>query len=358
MTWKRLVLALVAIAVTAFLASAVQLWSREDRHGAPKGPAADAALRADVYVVEPQAVRDVVRTVGTLVANESVRVVSELSRRMVKVHVEEGTEVKKGGLLFQLDDADLRAQLAELEVRRHLAATTLDRQKTLLGFRKKALSQQAYDQAVAELQATLAQIASLRVTLAKTEIRAPFDGRVGLRHVSEGAWITPDTMLTTLQDTSRIKIDFAIPERYASALSRDQTFRFRVEGGSREFEGRVAAIEPVIDAPTRSLLVRGVSENPSGVLLPGAFASVELTLKEENSGILVPSEAVMPSATGHSVFVLREGRAQLQEVEVGVRTRDAVQVLSGLSFGDTVLTSNLLRLRPDMPVEPARASAP
>jgi membrane fusion protein (multidrug efflux system) len=315
-------------------------------------PAAERSLRAATYVVEPSTVEETVKTVGTLIANESVHVVPELSRRLVAVKVEEGTEVEAGALLFLLDDADLRAQLAELQVQRDLAARTEQRQRALLEFEKKALSQQAYDQAVSELRALDAQIGVLRVTLAKTEIRAPFHARVGLRRVSEGAWVTPETLLTTLQDTSRLKIDFSLPERYAGRVEVGQPFQFSVTGRGETFSGKVVAIEPAIDAASRSVLVRGLAENPSGALVPGAFASVELSLGRGADGILVPAEAVVPSATGHSVYVLRDGRAELQEVQIGLRTRESVEVLRGLAPGDVVITSNLLRLRPGMRVEP------
>jgi len=314
------------------------------------------ALRAEAYVVTPSPVRDVVRTVGTLVANESVDVVPELARRLVAAPVAEGTAVEKGALLFKLDDADLRAQLAELEARRRLAARTEARQRKLLEYDRKALSQQAYDQAVSELEAVEAEIAALRVTLAKTEIRAPFPARVGLRRASEGAWVTPETKLTTLQDTSRIKLDFTIPERYAGGVAVGAPFSFRVAGRGEAFTGRVMAIEPAIDAPTRSLVVRGAYDNPDGTLFPGAFATVELPIEQPGEGILVPAEAIVPSVEGHAVYVLREGRAELQPVEIGVRTPEAVQVLRGLEVGDTVLTSNLLRLRPGVKVEVASAA--
>jgi membrane fusion protein (multidrug efflux system) len=321
------------------------------------GLAAERALRADVYVVAASPVREVVKTVGTLVANESVRVVSELSRRLVAVEVAEGTQVEAGALLFKLDDADLRAQLAELQVQRDLAARTEQRQRELLEYEKKALSQQAYDQARSELRGLDAQIDVLRVTLAKTEIRAPFRARVGLRRVSEGAWVTPETLLTTLQDTSRMKIDFALPERYADRIAVGQPFTFAVAGRGESFAGSVVAVEAAIDAPSRSLLVRGLAENPSGVLFPGAFVSVELPLERAADGILVPAQAIVPSAVGHSVYVLRDGRAELQEVQIGLRTREAVEVLRGLAIGDTVVTTNLLRLRPGARVEPVAADA-
>jgi membrane fusion protein (multidrug efflux system) len=349
---RGVILGLAATAVAAALAATLSpSLSREAPIAtAPRDSQAEV-LRAEAYVVEKGPVRDVVRTVGTLAANESINVVAELARRLVEVHVAEGTEVEKGDLLFKLDDADLRARLAELEVRRLLAARTEERQRELLSYDKKALSQQAYDQALAELRMVEAESASVRVTLAKTEIRAPFGARVGLRRVSEGAWITPDTLLTTLQDTSRIKVDFSLPERYAGTIGIGRSFRFQVAGRSEEFEGHVAAIEPAVDALTRSLLVRGISENPAGVLLPGAFASVEIAVEKEEAGILVPAQAIVPSISGHGVFVLRDGRAALQEVDIGLRTRQSVEIHRGLKVGDVVLISNLLRLRPGAPVE-------
>jgi membrane fusion protein (multidrug efflux system) len=351
----RITAALVAALALAWILRTALAGGAADG-GRPAPGAEPPPLRAELYVVAPSRVRDVVRTGGSLAANESVDVVPELSRRLVAAPVAEGTSVEKGALLFKLDDADLRAQLAELEARRRLAARTEGRQRKLLEYDRKALSQQAYDQAVSELEAVEAEIAALRVTLAKTEIRAPFPARVGLRRASEGAWVTPETKLTTLQDTSRIKVDFTLPERHAGAVSVGQPFRFRIAGRGDSLEGRVLAIEPAIDAGTRSLLVRGVYENPDGALMPGAFATVELPVEQADAGILVPAEAIVPSVSGHAVYVLRDGRAELQPVEIGLRTPDSVQVLQGLAVGDTVVTSNLLRLRPGARVERAEGA--
>lgn len=351
MSRRRLAIA-AAVAAGALALAVAAL--REPSGAAPSAApaAAGPAVRAETWAVRLEPIREEVRTVGSLAANESVDVVAELSRRLVKVDVAEGTEVEQGQRLFQLDDADLRAQLAELEARRTFAARTERRQHELLQFEKKALSQQAYDQAVAYLGEVEAQIAALRVTLAKTEIRAPFHARVGLRRVSEGAWITPATVLTTLQDTSRIKVDFSLPERYAGAVAIGQPFRFQVAGRGADFEGRVIAVEPGIEAATRSVRVRGITENPDGALVPGAFASVELGLAQAGEGILVPAQAVVPSARGHAVWVLEDGHAALREVEIGLRTRDAVEVRRGLAVGEIVLITNLLRLRAGVPVEP------
>lgn len=351
--WRSVLLLVVVISGAAALT-----WLRPapSRETAPAAAPAEV-LRAEAQRVELAPVHDTVRTIGTLAANESVTVVAELSRRLVAVEVSEGTVVEAGDLLFKLDSADLRAQLEELEVRRRLAARTADRQKALLDFDKKALSQQAFDQAQADLQTVEAQIAALRVTLAKTEIRAPFSGRAGLRRVSEGAWLTPETPLITVQDTSRIKIDFTLPERYAGAVFVGQPFEFEITGSGERVAGAVVAIEPAIDAGTRSLLVRGISDNPGDRLMPGAFATVELAVAQPRDGLLVPAQALVPAATGHAVYVLRDGRAALQEVQIGLRTREAVEIRHGLAPGDLVLTSNLLRLRPGAPVEVIAADA-
>jgi membrane fusion protein (multidrug efflux system) len=349
MTRKRVAIAALALGLLV----AWRLFAGGAGRGGPPPGAAEAALRADTYVVTASPVRDVVRTVGTLAANESVELVAELSRRLVSVSVTEGTLVEAGALLFKLDDADLRAELAELEARRRLAASTHQRQKQLLDFDQKALSQQAYEQSMSELESVAAEIDALRVTLAKTELRAPFRARAGLRHVSEGAWVTPETPLIGLQDTSRIKIDFSLPERHAAAVSVGQKFRFSVAARAAPVEGEILAIEPAIDAPTRSLRVRGIVENPDGLLLPGAFVTVEIPVEQQTAGVLVPSQALVPSVSGQAVYVLENGKAALREVEIGLRTSNEVEVRSGLAVGDTVLTSNLLRLRPGVPVEPS-----
>jgi membrane fusion protein, multidrug efflux system len=346
-------LAAVVIAVTVSL---LQSSTRDGKVASAK-KGADAPIRAVGVRVEPSELRTTVEAVGTLVANESVRVVSELSRRLVRVAVAEGVRVEKDALLFELDDSELRARLSELEARRRLAARTVERQRALMKENKKALSAQAFDQSISELDALEAQIEVAAVTLAKTKIRAPFAGTVGLRRVSEGAWVTPETELTTLHDTTRMKIDFAVPERYAGAVAIGRRFRFRVAGQGEPHEGEIAAIPPAIATETRTLLVRGIAENPKGRLIPGAFVSVELPIEEIGGGVAVPAQAVVPSAAGHGVFVFRDGRAELRAVEIGLRTPEAVQVVSGLEAGETVLTTNLLRLASGVPValEPERA---
>ena len=306
-----------------------------------------ATLVAEGYTIAPETVRETVPSLGTLLANESVTVVPESSRRVVSVFFEEGADVKKGDVLVKLDDASLRADLQRLDGRRGLAVATESRQADLL--KRQLVSTQDYDRAHSELTAIQGEIEVVKVQLAQTEIRAPFAGRVGLRRVSEGAYVNTNTVVTTLRDISQLKLDFTLPERYASDVRKGQTFSFKIEGRADVYSGRVVAVEPAIDTATRSLIVRGVVPNPGGRLTPGASASVEFEVRS-GAGILIPARALVPSAKGHSVFLLREGKAVEQPVIIGTRTSDRVQILSGLQKGDVLLTSNLLRLRAGVPV--------
>lgn len=312
---------------------------------------APAALKAEVHVVKREAFQQTVSTVGTLRANETVQVASELSRRLEKIHVTEGGEVAAGELLFKLDDSDLTAELGEIDVRLELARANKKRVDNLVT--RSAISQQEIDVSKSELNLLEAQRKTKAVQILKTEIRAPFAGRVGVRQVSEGALVTPTTPLITLQDVSRIKVDFPLPERYAGEIKSGQKFTFTVAGNARVFEGTVAVIEPAIDATTRSLLVRGVCAEPRG-LLPGGFAEVTLVLDGEASGFMVPSQALVPSPRGQAVYVIADGKARLQTVEIGIRTDDRVQVLRGLTEGEAVAVTNLPRMRPGVEVSVTR----
>ncbi|NUO53458.1 MAG: efflux RND transporter periplasmic adaptor subunit [Polyangiaceae bacterium] len=353
-TLSALGLAGVAIVVAAAVFrfgpdKAVSATALPSASGAASGkPAAEVVLANGVKVKgKPVALKTT--AVGTLVANESVEIASELSRRVVKVYAKDGVRAKKGEVLFKLDDADLAAQLAELSVKKKLAADVEARQKKL---RAEGLSTEAdYERARTDLELVGAQIASLGVTISRTSIRAPFDGRLGLRAVSEGAMVTPQTTLVTLQDDASLKVDFTLPERYGPLVKQGAAFSFRVEGQPDLVEAKVVAVEPQVDSETRSVRVRGLTDNTAGKLMPGSFVNVEFPLSQETGGLLVPTEAVVPSLGGHGVYRLTDGKAELVVVELGVRMPAEVQITRGLAEGDVVLTSNILRLRPGIPVK-------
>lgn len=310
---------------------------------------ASKPVPADGYLVRPARIEEVVPANGTLAPFESVDIVAELPRRLVEIKAEEGTRVKKGDLLFKLDDRDLKAQWDQLKVKRHLAETTEIRLRDLLS--TKAISQQQYDEANNALEAVDAETKVLDVTIDKTEIKAPFDGMLGSRNVSLGAWIEPNRPLITLTALDPLKLNFTLPERYSTSIKPGQEFTFRVPGLADELRGKVDLIEPAIDAASRSLRVRGIVANSDGVLRPGSFVVITMTLANIDNGLMVPTQAVVPSLRGQSVYVVVDGKAQLREVELGVRTADNVQVLRGLSEGETVVITNLLRMRPGATVD-------
>jgi membrane fusion protein (multidrug efflux system) len=317
---------------------------------AAPGPAGSPspALPVDVAIAIPPKLDYAIQATGNLVPAESVEITPEQSRRLSDVLVREGASVRKGDVLFRLDTSDLVPRLTELEAQLEQSRREEDRLASLL--RSQAISQSALDEVATEVRRLRAQILLVKDAMVKAEIRAPFDGRVGLRRVSPGAWLTPGTLMTTLADVSTIKVDFKVPERYASSLPKDAVVRFRVEGVGGWNEARLVAVEPLLDQATRSVVARAVAPNPDSRLQAGAFVNVEVPLARLTEGVMVPSEAIVPSARGLSVFLEQQGKVVSRAVRVGVRTPDAVQVLEGLQPGDRVIASNLLRLRPNLPV--------
>jgi len=347
----RVLVPLTLVCVIALAAVGGWAWQRRATPSPPAAASPSAAgapraaappLAVEVYTVTPEPFEISVPATGSLLARESVQLVSELSRRLVRIRAEEGAKVKKGAVLFELDTADLHAELKRLDVQIRLAKTNAERQKALVA--EGLTTRQQFDASEAELDGLNAQRNALEVTLSKAVIRAPFAGTLGLRHVSEGAWVSPNTVLASLHDTTTLKLDFTLPERYASSVQVGREFRFQVAGHAGSMKGKILAFEPAVDAASRSVLVRGVVENTAENLLPGVFASVELPLRMEEA-FMVPSIAVIPGADARRVFVVRDGLVRAVPVELGARTSDRVQVLSGLASGDRVAVSNLLRLR-------------
>lgn len=344
---KRILIGSVVLVVLAGLA-----WPKLDRADssstAAEAPRAAGPLGATGYVVAPAPLADRVRTTGTLRANEQVDLASEVSGKITSIRFREGSRVSRGDLLVKINDADLVAQRQRILYRIRLAEAQVARQEALLD--KGGISQQEYDQTLNELNVLQADLQLNEAQIAKTEIHAPFDGILGLRHVSEGSFISPQSRIATLQDVSPIKLEFSLPEKYAGQVRAGSTVRFTVSGHTQAYEATVYAVEPRIDENTRTLQVRAASPNDAGTLLPGAFADVELALEEYADALVVPAIAVIPELGGQKVFVVENGHVQERRVQTGIRTPSTVQIVSGLVAGDTVLTSGLQQARPGLPV--------
>jgi membrane fusion protein (multidrug efflux system) len=306
-----------------------------------------AAVKAETFRVRSAPFDETIQTVGTLRANEAVTLVAESSNRLAKVLCAEGTQVEAGAVLFQLDDAELRSELQEIESRLALALANKQRAEELLP--SKAISQLEADVASAEWRVLDAQKQTKLVQIARAKIVAPFAGKLGTRKVSEGAYLTPSLPLIDLQDLSRIKVDISLPERYVPVIKEKQKFTFTVAGQGQVREGEITVIEPVIDPRTRSLFVTGVCTKPEG-LVPGGFADVTIPIAAAASSLMVPTQAIVPSPRGHGVYLIIDGKAQFRDVTIGTRTEQQVQILRGLAEGDVVATTNLNRIRPGVEV--------
>lgn len=320
-----------------------------DRGGGGMG----GALSVEVIVVEPQPLQDIIFTSGTILANEEIEIRSEINGKIEKIYFNEGRKVQRGDMLIKINDDELQAQLLRTSYRKKLAEDREYRQRILL--EKEGISQQDYDVALNELKTFEAEIALIKAQIEKTEIKAPFSGIIGLRYVSEGSYISPTTSIARLQDISRVKVEFSIPERHISMINTGERIKFNIEGSSKSFEGTVYAVEPKIDPTTRTLKMRALCTNTNDEILPGAFARINLTLKEYDDALLVPTESIVPEIGGQKVFVVKDGRAAPVNVETGIRTDKKIQITSGLQPGDSVLTTGLLQVRPGMPLSVAKS---
>lgn len=307
-----------------------------------------APIFVTTEIVLPSALAEIVSSTGTLHAAESVDLQAEVSGKITAIHFTEGAAVRKGQLLVKLNDADLQAR--RLAVSHELALAERREQRIAELLAQGFVIPDDHDEALSTVHVKRAEIALVDAQIAKTEIRAPFDGVAGLRSVSEGALVGATTKIATLQRVDVLKVDFAIPEKYAERVRLGSPIAFTVAGRGEKFTGQVYAYDPEIDEATRTLLIRAVCPNPRGALLPGSFANVELTLQETKDALLVPAEALVPDFDAPYVFVVNGGKAEQRRVTTGVRTDSHVQVLSGLEEGETVVTSGLLQLKPGIEV--------
>lgn len=318
---------------------------------AAQAPATPAApLKVATYVVQPSRLAERVSTTGELKANEEIELRSETSGRLVNLYFREGQEVGAGALLVKINDADLQAELRRAQVQRGLAAQREERVRILVN--EQTVSQQVYDEAAGELKTVDAEIELLEARIEKTEIRAPFAGRIGLRTMSEGSYVTSAMPIATLQDLDPIKLDFAVPEKYSGQIRAGAPLEFSVAGLDKKFRGQVYAVEPKIDSATRSVRLRANAPNPDRLLFPGSFAQIELVLSEQADAIMVPTTALVPGLETTTVFVIEDGKAVSRQIETGQRTASDMQVTRGLTVGDILIVSGLQQIRGGMAVQP------
>ncbi len=306
------------------------------------------ALSAKGHVVSPGTFSDMYATSGSLLPNEEIDILPEIAGRVTGIHFKEGSYVQKGQLLVQLYDNEIRAILQKLKAQKQLQRNTEGRQKALVDI--GGISHQEYETTQTQIQSIDADIALAEAQLRATKIIAPFSGTIGIRNISEGAVVTPSTLIATLQQTNPLKMDFEIPDRYRKNVTAGKEVFFSVNGIKDTLTGKIIAVDPGADNVTRTVRVRATVSNPGDKLVAGSFASVQVPLDSDGDAILIPSQSVIPTTKDKLVAVVRGGKVSLTKVQLGTRTADKVEVLGGLNPGDTILTTGLMQAKDGMDV--------
>ena len=302
------------------------------------------AIIADAMIVSTRSLSADIEIPGTILANETTEIHPEVSGRVVELNVREGTFVSKGSLLAKLYDGDLQAQLRKLDVQLQIAEQTEKRQAELIKI--QGISQQEYDLSLLGVSNLKADIDILKEAVRKTEIRAPFSGKLGLKNISDGAYVTSATIITTISQVNLLKVQFNVPEKYGSQLRTGQSINFTVDGSSKTYSANIIASEVKMDENTRSLAIRGIVNNGDASLIPGVFAKVKIVLGQNEHAIMIPTIVVQPLGRKKLVYLYKGGKSIPADITTGIRDSSSVQVLTGLSVGDTVITTGLLFLRP------------
>lgn len=322
--------------------------SKAESPAARGGGGRNPGMTVSGVIVRPVPLDNVVNSSGTVLASESVDLAAEASGTVQAILFREAQHVKKHDLLVKINDQDLQAQLRKTELQMQLAADQAERQKQL--FETGNTSKEQYDIAVSTHAAMKADIDNLLASIRRREIRAPFDGIVGLRYVSEGSYVSPTTRIASIQKINPLKVDFDVAEKYAGKVHVGDSVRFESDQTSLKFTGRVYAIEPQIEPSTRTVQIRALCDNRAEAIFPGGYVHVELRLRQSGGALMVPTQAIIPVLKGQTVFVRKNGVVVAVAVKTGLRTSSAIQITEGLTAGDTVLTTGILQVRPGMPV--------
>ena len=300
-------------------------------------------------IVTTQDIEDKIFASGTLLAREEVEIRNEVAGRITSILFKEGTKIKKGELLLTLYDDDLIAQQKKLQLQKDVFQKTEERQKDLLSV--NGISQQEYELSQNQLMTMNADLELVNSEISKTRIRAPFNGVIGLKTVSPGAYVAPNTRIATIQSVDSVKLEFTVPERYRSLINDGTEISFTTESSEGVFTGKIYAFEPKIDLQTRSVVVRAICSNKDLKLFPGSFANIEIPLKKISKAILVPTHALIPELKSQKLFISKNGKAEKVSVDTGVRNDSAIQITSGIQEGDTVLITGLMQMKPGIPVK-------
>lgn len=359
---------IIAVVVAVLVLGKIFLFKKPEEKGggAGGGPSSSAAkggekgkdgkdmknsappVGVNVFVVNLENLDNVVTSSGTIYPNEEIELRAEASGRILVLNIKEGSRVAAGQVIAKIKDTDLQAQLKKLNFEVELAKQTEARQKKLLDI--NAISKEEYEITANKINTLNADKELIEANLDKTVLKAPFAGKIGLKNVSQGAYVTPATSLATLVQTNPVKVDFTVPEKYSTLIKVGRGVKFEVEGQPEAYYANVVAIDPKIDPNLRTLKLRALAKNPADRLVPGMFVRVSVDL-DISKAIMIPTEAIVPILKGKKVYVVKDGKANEVMVETGLRTDKKIQVLSGLSAGDSLIVSGIMALKKDSPVK-------
>ncbi len=303
----------------------------------------------NVMLVKDTTFSNAIDITGTINANEQVDLRSETAGNITNIYFKEGAHVSKGQLLVTVYNKDQIASLKSIQVQIKLAEQTEYRNRILL--QKEAVSREEYDTSLSSLNVFKSQADLIRAQIARTEVRAPFSGIIGLRNISPGGYLSPTSSIATLVNIDPAKITFAVPERYLGLIKTGSKIHFSIESSRDNFTGTVYAIEPNLDLTSRTITIRAKSPNPKGVLRAGSFAKINLTLEQIPKTILVPTECVIPDIKSSKVFLAQNGTAVSRDVKTDVRTATKIQIVDGLKPGDSLIVTGIIQLRPKVPLK-------
>lgn len=355
---KKTKIALIAIIVLfiagmAFYPSIKNLFSSgedpsQSQPAAKGGSGGQRVLNVNAQILKYENLDDIFRTKGLLIPDEEVDLSFETAGKITDIYFKEGTLAKKGELLAKVNDKPLQAELKKLEAQMPLAQDRVFRQKSLLD--KDAVSQEAYEQVMTDLEKLNADIELVKARIAQTELRAPFDGIIGLRLVSEGTYASPTTIITKLTKITPLKIEFSVNEKQASEIKQGTNLTFSLSNDLNKYQASVYAVESNLDRQTLTLKARALYPNVGGKIKPGHSADIEIKLSEIKNTLVIPSLSTIAEMGRDIAYVYKNGKAQQVILKKGMRTASSIQIIEGLHVGDTLITTGVMQLRDGMSV--------
>lgn len=329
----------LSLTTIVFLVAATSCKSKQE----DKKPTTPPPTVVDVLVASGQKISNTVEVNGTVVAAEYVELHPEVSGRLTYLNVPEGGRVEKGTVMAKINDADLQAQLAKTKVLLELAQKTEERYRKLLSV--NGINQADYDAILNQVNGYKADLVYTQALIDKTVVKAPFSGTVGLRQISPGAFVTTASIIATIQQVDKLKVDLTVPETYAKILHKGNNIDVVLDNGTgAKQKATIIAVEPQANLATRNLKVRAVLDN--GKANPGGFVKAYLDAGDDNKAILIPTNCIIPDDKNNLVIVVKDGKAAFVPVKTGVRQANVVEVTDGIKMGDSVVVTGVLFARP------------